>query len=865
MRRAVVLLLAASTLLGSATAASAAPVALLKAMVDDMDETNDHSLLPATSRFPGVTPLEAAALAHVTCKPEGRVHNLTLELPAGAEYAEPLYVDAYLLGLYREEPHMLKLLATHFRDERAILVTDPRTCAPGAPRKRRARGRAAVARDSRAPRPGIGSLARTLAWRFSTDVQLRVYHRYGTPITRETKGWTVYDLALRFASRDEVAALLRREFRSARVKEALRKHHENLVRLGITGAHYWHYIGCALSAYERLLIHLSGAGQEKRAKFPTSKAPISAVFHSFRLIFGRAIISRNGPASGLISLVMIEPALEATKRLVHVALEMLGGQSFHAGRGGLTINEGHTGASRYTTHDGKGQLALRVLLSEKHQQGELCARAADYLADPRQRRFGTSTSSCPRARRRRAPKIAYDLRARLADELGVRLYLDNNGSGRSYWAFPHDHAAAEAAARAKEAGTSLDDDEDLAVRVRRYTRDSRFKSVAESGLGSPADKQGALDARDRRPSAEDRTPGRRARADQAKSKAKKKRERAAAAEADVARRHGRRRRRGARAPPGAEKEAAGATARAAALEVEAALAAAAAQRERDAVAAAKAADAAVGDAAAAALAAQALVSQARPAAPRPPSATARRRASAAADVKRADAAAATVAAGERDRRAAEALASAKTARLAAVAAAPAPKKKPNPPKPPKKAKAASVSLLLQESRALGLDLESHEDDARYIFVAHVHDGGQCAAALARQRLESADLLGARLVLVNGEATWALTPDVLQRTLARQRPLDLRLELELPPRSPRRESTPQQPLPLPASLAFAPALSPYGYPPAARKMQPKALKTLEAGGAGLKTDGDWEKFRTDNFCFFRDFTVEGLKEKYKEME
>jgi hypothetical protein len=32
----------------------------------------------------------------------------------------------------------------------------------------------------------------------------------------------------------------------------------------------------------------------KRAKFPTSKAPFSAVFHSFRLIFGRAIISRSG-------------------------------------------------------------------------------------------------------------------------------------------------------------------------------------------------------------------------------------------------------------------------------------------------------------------------------------------------------------------------------------------------------------------------------------------------------------------------------------------------------------------------------------------------------------------------------------------
>ena len=36
-----------------------------------------------------------------------------------------------------------------------------------------------------------------------------------------------------------------------------------------------------------------GPGQQKRAKFPTSKAPISAVFHSFRLIFGRAIIPRS--------------------------------------------------------------------------------------------------------------------------------------------------------------------------------------------------------------------------------------------------------------------------------------------------------------------------------------------------------------------------------------------------------------------------------------------------------------------------------------------------------------------------------------------------------------------------------------------
>ena len=35
-------------------------------------------------------------------------------------------------------------------------------------------------------------------------------------------------------------------------------------------------------------------GQRKGAKIPTSKAHISVVFHSFWLIFGRVIISRNG-------------------------------------------------------------------------------------------------------------------------------------------------------------------------------------------------------------------------------------------------------------------------------------------------------------------------------------------------------------------------------------------------------------------------------------------------------------------------------------------------------------------------------------------------------------------------------------------
>ena len=43
------------------------------------------------------------------------------------------------------------------------------------------------------------------------------------------------------------------------------------------------------------------AGQEKRAIFPTSQAHISAVFHSFRLRFGRAIISRNGLEAWMLS------------------------------------------------------------------------------------------------------------------------------------------------------------------------------------------------------------------------------------------------------------------------------------------------------------------------------------------------------------------------------------------------------------------------------------------------------------------------------------------------------------------------------------------------------------------------------------
>ena len=42
------------------------------------------------------------------------------------------------------------------------------------------------------------------------------------------------------------------------------------------------------------LLTIGASRPPARRGDPTSKAPISAVFHSFRLIFGRAIISRNG-------------------------------------------------------------------------------------------------------------------------------------------------------------------------------------------------------------------------------------------------------------------------------------------------------------------------------------------------------------------------------------------------------------------------------------------------------------------------------------------------------------------------------------------------------------------------------------------
>jgi hypothetical protein len=60
-------------------------------------------------------------------------------------------------------------------------------------------------------------------------------------------------------------------------------------------------LGLRATVREEVAATPFGREQEKGAKFPTSLAPISAVFHSFRLIFGRAIISWNGLEAWMLS------------------------------------------------------------------------------------------------------------------------------------------------------------------------------------------------------------------------------------------------------------------------------------------------------------------------------------------------------------------------------------------------------------------------------------------------------------------------------------------------------------------------------------------------------------------------------------
>ena len=116
----------------------------------------------------------------------------------------------------------------------------------------------------------------------------------------ETDGKQTIANALAF--RDEFAAMLQRGFRV--IKHA--PHHKpktHKLWLSRDGASVWWQPALdagppaaqfLVSDIHIILSYPLEPGQQKGAKFPTSKAPISADFHSFRLIFGRAIISRNG-------------------------------------------------------------------------------------------------------------------------------------------------------------------------------------------------------------------------------------------------------------------------------------------------------------------------------------------------------------------------------------------------------------------------------------------------------------------------------------------------------------------------------------------------------------------------------------------
>jgi len=82
-------------------------------------------------------------------------------------------------------------------------------------------------------------------------------------------------------------------------KSPFELNYSDVIRLGDSRLHFKHATRLTiLSTIDNLFIQAAmfmfQTGQQKRAKFPTSKAHISAGFHSFWLIFGRAIISRNG-------------------------------------------------------------------------------------------------------------------------------------------------------------------------------------------------------------------------------------------------------------------------------------------------------------------------------------------------------------------------------------------------------------------------------------------------------------------------------------------------------------------------------------------------------------------------------------------
>ena len=91
--------------------------------------------------------------------------------------------------------------------------------------------------------------------------------------------------------------------------------------------------------------------------------------------------------------------------------------------------------------------------------------------------------------------------------------------------------------------------------------------------------------------------------------------------------------------------------------------------------------------------------------------------------------------------------------------------------------AGDVDVTLRAPGPLGLELAQHPDDPRHLAVAGLVAGGQCAAALAQQGFSADDVVGARLVSVDGaDARDLARDDTVVRVTSPARPRVLGLEL-----------------------------------------------------------------------------------------
>ena len=147
MRRAVVLLLAASTLLDSATAASAAPVASLKAMADDMNFDSDMSDDGLSSsndiRFSDrVDAPDIIEWLRAGTRSRGRINHLGLGWKYGDAVIAPLHEGDALADLLDKNGSVAAMVVLGYEQgDAGVLAAAPELHARGVSRNHLPRAR----------------------------------------------------------------------------------------------------------------------------------------------------------------------------------------------------------------------------------------------------------------------------------------------------------------------------------------------------------------------------------------------------------------------------------------------------------------------------------------------------------------------------------------------------------------------------------------------------------------------------------------------------------------------------------------------------------------------------------------------------